>query len=263
MEFDWVQDSFGWAAATLTLFFIITPMIPFYQVIKGKLNYEDTPGPFVTLNYFNYFCWYLYGDLLYSFQLKYCNLVGAISCAILLCIYLYYEVKKYVADAILNFLILVSGSYMVYVSLTNIIDDDKIIGLICIGTYLLVLFFPAQLIYKVLREKNYYRIQFCSEWLSLLISSCWVIYGVLYDEIYIVIPQLIKIILSMIQITIFVNYRRKYPGIGEKENGSNVVFENTGNEENNKKDDNNIKEVEEDIQSNIKEKPVKIVGKIN
>ena len=55
MEFDWVQDSFGWAAATLTLFFIITPMIPFYQVIKGKLNYEDTPGPFVTLNYFNYF----------------------------------------------------------------------------------------------------------------------------------------------------------------------------------------------------------------
>jgi uncharacterized protein with PQ loop repeat len=267
MEYDWVQDTFGWAAAALTLFFIITPIIPFYNVIKGKLNFEDTPGQYITANYLNYFCWYLYGDLLYSFQLKYCNLVGTIVSGILLSIYLYYEVKKYTADAILNGLILVSGTYLIYVTLTNIIDDDKIIGTICIVTYLIVLAFPARIIIKVLRNKNYYIIQFCSSWLSMLISSCWVIYGVLYDEIYIVFPHIIKIILDMIQITIFVNYRRKYPSIriGDKEdmNGtSSTVFENNDNDIITKKEDSENKG-DDDANSNLKEKPVKIVEKMN
>ena len=265
MEYDWVQDTFGWIAAALTLFFIITPIIPFYNVIKGKLNFEDAPGQYVTANYLNYFCWYLYGDLLYSFQLKYCNLVGAIISGILLCIYLYYEVKKYTADAILNGLILVSGTYLMYVTLTNIIDDDKIFGTICIITYLIVLAFPVRIIIKVLRHKNYNIIQFCSSWLSMLISSCWVIYGVLYDEIYIAFPHIIKIILDMIQITIFVNYRKKYPSIGDREdtNGtSSTVFENNENDVITKKEDSEIKG-DDEANSNLKEKPVKIVEKIN
>lgn len=264
MEYDWVQDTFGWVAAALTLFFIITPIIPFYNVIKGKMNFEDTPGQYITANYLNYFCWYLYGDLLYSFQLKYCNLVGAITSGILLCIYLYYEVKKYTADAILNGLILVSGTYLIYVTLTNIIDDDKIIGTICIITYLILLAFPVRIIIKVLRHKNYNIIQFCSSWLSMLISSCWVIYGVLYDEIYIVFPHIIKIILDMIQITIFVNYRRKYPSIGEREdnNGtSSTVFENNENDGIKKEDSEN--KGDDEANSNLKEKPVKIIEKMN
>ena len=69
----------------------------------------------------------------------------------------------------------------------------------------------------------------------------------------------------MIQITIFVNYRRKYPSIGDREdtNGtSSTVFENNENDVTTKKEDSEIKG-DDEANSNLKEKPVKIVEKMN
>lgn len=69
----------------------------------------------------------------------------------------------------------------------------------------------------------------------------------------------------MIQITIFVNYRRKYPSIGDREdtNGtSSTVFENNENDVITKKEDSEIKG-DDEANSTLKEKPVKIVEKMN
>ena len=242
-----VQDSFGCIGAAITLFFIVTQIIPFYNVIKGKLNFEDTPWKFAALSYINCICWYLYGDLLYSFELKYCYFVGAILSCSYLCVYLFFEMKKDAVDTILNALLLISGSYMIYIAFTEMIDNDKIIGIICVGTYLLTFIFPIILIYRVLSQKNYCLINFHRECLSLFESICWVVYGVLFDEV------------DLTQIIIFLNFKKKYPRIGDKETNSNVVFDSVGNDESKKGD---ISVNEDETQSNLKEKPVKIIEKI-
>ena len=254
-----VQDSFGCIGAAITLFFIVTQIIPFYNVIKGKLNFEDTPWKFAALSYINCICWYLYGDLLYSFELKYCYFVGAILSCSYLCVYLFFEMKKDAVDTILNALLLISGSYMIYIAFTEMIDNDKIIGIICVGTYLLTFVFPIILIYRVLSQKNYCLINFHRECLSLFESICWVVYGVLFDEVFVVLPHVFKMVLDLTQIIIFLNFKKKYPRIGDKETNSNVVFDSVGNDESKKGD---ISVNEDETQSNLKEKPVKIIEKI-
>ena len=255
-----VQEIFGWVATGLTMCFYISPVIPFINVFRGKLGYEDTPAIIVSTSYVNCFCWYIYGDMIFSDQIKLCNLTGAISSLILMCIYLIFEVRQYPIDAILNALIIITGSYAAYRGLTVIIDDDAIVGKICNVTALIVFLSPIQLIYRVIKEKNYNLIPIYTACVSLFSTGCWITYGVFLSDYYVVFPNSIGMVLGIIQICVFLNYKRKYPSIGHTT--STIGIESTGNEEIKKEEDTTIKEDEEN-KKNVKEKPVKIVTKVD
>ena len=253
-----LEDAFGWVATCLTMCFYISPVIPFINVIKGKISYEDTPGVLVSASYVNCFCWYIYGDMIFSDQVKICNGIGAISSLCLICIYLVYEITKYTLDAILNALIILTGSYAVYRGLTIVVDDDAIIGKICNCTAIIVFLSPIQLIYRVFRENNnYHLIPIYTAWVSVFSTGCWIMYGILIKDIYILIPNIIGLILGIIQIVIYTIFKRKYPTIGERERDTSTIdIENNGIE--NSKEDSAIKG--EDDNNNTKGKPVKIMA---
>jgi hypothetical protein len=260
MEKNWTEESVGWIAFAFSSYFLLYPAIPFYNVLKGKLNYEDSPGAYATVNYLNCFCWFLYSEMLISDQIKIISGIGTVASGLFVLVYLYYEIRKYIVDAVLNALILCSGSYMIYLTLTVMIEDDAIIGKICSGTHCLVFYFPIRLIYKVLKEKNFMLIPFCQAWGSLFMSISWVVYGILITEIYVVFPHCINIILATVQIMLFLNYRRKYPIINGKDYSSSIGIEN----EELKKEESKVKEeINEDNDTNLKERPVKIVEKEN
>ena len=259
MEKNWTEESVGWIAFAFSSYFLLYPAIPFYNVLKGKINFEDSPGAYATVNYLNCFCWFLYSEMLISDQIKVISGIGMVASGLFVLVYLYYEIRKYIIDTILNALILGSGSYMIYLTLTVMIEDDAIIGKICAGTHCLIFYFPIRLIYKVLKEKNFMLIPFCQAWGSLLMSISWVVYGILITEIYVVFPHCINIILATVQIILFLNYRRKYPIINGKDFSSTIGIEN----DENKKDDKEKEGINEDNDAHIKERPVKIVEKEN
>lgn len=255
------REIFGWVATSLTMCFYISPVIPFIDLLKGKINYEDTPAVLVTTAYVNCLCWYIYGDVIFSTQIKMCNLIGAISSLILIFIYLVYELKKYAIDSILNAMIIITGTYAIYRGFTIVIEDDQIIGKICMGTACIVFLSPIQLIYRVMKEKNYNLIPKYTAWISLAATSCWVAYGIFILDINVMIPNFLGFILAIVQIVIFYSYKKKYPGIGERESVT-IGIESTENEKDKKEENSNIKE-DEDNSSDVKEMPVKIVSKID
>jgi hypothetical protein len=89
--------------------------------------------------------------------------------------------------------------------------------------------------------------------ISLCASIGWVIYGYGITERYVIYPNTIIIILSLIQIILYFIYRNKYPSFDERTVISTIGIEN----EDPKKDD-NIKNMDEETQPSIS-KPVKIV----
>ena len=252
------RESFGWIATCLTMCFYISPVIPFINVFRKKISYEDTPAIIVTTSYVNCLCWYIYGDMIYSNQIKYCNLIGAVSSLILVCIYLLFELKKYTLDAILNSLIIITGTYSIYRGFTLIIDDDDIIGKICIATSCIVFLSPIQLIYRVIKEKNYNLIPIYTAYVSLAATSCWVAYGIFITDINVIFPNIIGLVLAIIQVVIFQKYKKKYLGIGERDSTSTIGIESTENDKD-KKEDTTIKGTEE--QNDIEAKPVIIAEK--
>ena len=196
--------------------------------------------------------------MIYSNQIKYCNLIGAISSLILVCIYLLFELKKYTLDAILNTLIIITGTYSIYRGFTLIIDDDDIIGKICIATSCIVFLSPIQLIYRVIKEKNYNLIPIYTAYVSLAATSCWVAYGIFITDINVIFPNIIGLVLAIIQVVIFQKYKKKYLGIGERDSTSTIGIESTENDKD-KKEDTTIKGTEE--QNDIEAKPVIIAEK--
>ena len=251
-----LEDVFGWVATCLTMCFYISPIIPFINVFKGKLSYEDTPAVLVSASYVNCFCWYIYGDMIFSDQVKICNGIGAISSLCLICVYLVYEIRKYTLDAILNALIIITGSYAVYRGLTIVVDDDAIIGKICNCTAIIVFLSPIQLIYRVLKENNnYHLIPIYTAWVSIFSTGCWIMYGILIKDIYIMIPNVVGLLLGIVQIVIFMIFKRKYPTLSDRERDTSTI-----DIENNSIDDKKDYSKGDEENNNTKEKPVKILA---
>jgi hypothetical protein len=251
-----VQEAFGWLATGLSICGFISPIFPYLNVLRGRLSFEETPAVLVTTSYVNYFCWYVYGDMIFSDQIKYCYIIGSCINLVLMVIYLVYEIRRYLVDTILNTLILVTGTWALYRALTIIIDDDRIVGKICIGTSCIVFLNQVQIIYKVLKDRNYNLIPIYNCWIALFYSICWVVYGIFITDFYVVFPNSILIILSLVQVIIYVNFSRKYPPPGKTEFSSTIGIETTSNDEG-KKEETPIK-IDEENDVKGKEKPVKI-----
>ena len=116
-------------------------------------------------------------------------------------------------------------------------------------------------IIRVIKEKNYFLIPIYTAWISLIASSCWTTYGIYLYDFNVMFPNCVGVILAIVQILVYLNYKRKYPTIGEKDFTSTIGIENTYNDEG-KKDEITIKS-DEDVQNNSKDKPVKIVEKVD
>ena len=238
---DSKEDIIGWIATVVSMYFYINPIIPFIKVFKKKLKYEDTPIISITINYVNCLCWFVYGDMIYSHPIKYCHLIGGIICLIFIATYLIYEIRQYLLDAILNALIIFTGSWAAYRAFTMIIDDDLIIGKICIGTSCICILYQILLIFKVCKKKNYTLINIYNIWIGIAINVLWIIYGIIIRDYHMYIPNIIGIGFYILQIVLYCYYKKKYPYpiMDEKSSTSTIVNESTISKINKNEETNN------------------------
>lgn len=258
LEPDNTREFYGWVAALFSISFFLKPLRPYLKLVQGKIDFKNSPAFFVTVNYINCICWYIYSDLISSRQIKCINLIGSIVNFILIFVYLFYEIRVYTIDAILNGLIIIIGTYALYRGFTVILEDDEAVGNICLGTHFIALLSPFALIVKVIRKKNYNLIPIHMEWISLSASISWITYGVYLLNYNIILPNLISFIFGIILIIIYVVYSQKYHGINEFESSETLDIETN---ENNKKRGDEITTItiDEDVEKeNKKAKPVKI-----
>jgi uncharacterized protein with PQ loop repeat len=194
--------------------------------------------------------------MIFSDQVKISNCISAGICLMLMLIYLGYELKKYLIDSILNTLILVTGSWAVYRALTIVIDDDRVVGDICIGTTLIIFIFPLQIMYKVFKEKNYNLIPVLSSIIYLFSCLFWFLYAIFIKDFYLAFPNILGVILSSSEIALYLNCKKKYPGIGERDTIGTIDIVTGANDD--KKEETPIK-----IDEQGEGKPVEIVNKLD
>ena len=255
---DKTREFYGWIAAILSIFSLFIPFGPFIKLMNGKTNFKNSPAFYVTTAYISNVCWYIYGDLISSKQIKCINCFSAIFNFILIFIYLYYEIKVYPIDSVLNGLIIIIGSYALHRGLVTIVEDKDAVGNICMGTHFVSLLSPLVLIVKVIKKKNYKLIPIYLIWISLSSSISWVAYGVFLVNIYIICPNIAAFFLGVILIIIYVVYSHKYEGIIDFNSSETLDIEAN---EKNEGDEITTITIDEDVEKkNKKAKPVKIVN---
>lgn len=255
MLMDIIQKTFGWLAACININFYISPLTSFINIIKGKMNYEDTPGLYITTSYLNCLIWYIYGKMLSNNPIKISYMISGIFTLILMFIYLIFESKKYLCDSILNTFFIVTGTWAIYRALILIIGKIKIVGYIGIGTTLLMYLSPIQKLYKILKRKNYNLIPVFSSWRYLFTSIFWLIYSVFLKNIYLAIPNSLGIIFSLFSIFINICFKRNSSGFPKRDSNGSINIVVGGNDEN-KKEEIPIK-LDDDAPAQNDEKQVK------
>ena len=255
-----IKEIFGWLGCGFNILYYLFQYPPFIRLLKGKLNFEETPVFFITSCYINCFIWYIYGVMALNDQIKYSNLIAGIVSLVFIAIYLNYEIEKYLIDSILNAMILFTGTIAFYRIFVMVYDEIKIVAEVCIGTILFMNIYPIIILFKVIRDKNYILIPIYSACIYLFSCLFWIAYGFLAHDNYIIFPNFIGIILSFIQIFAYLFFKSKYPLIGDKGIASSTIgIEVSENEET--KIENIF--INEDNLKNIKEKPVKIIKNVH
>ena len=259
-----LQETFGWVSSIITMTTFISPIIPFINVFKGKLKYENTPTLLIGTGYCYCVAWYCYGLYYENSQLKFCNMVGIIIYLFLIIIYLAYETKKYLFDAILNALILFNGTWAAYKAIGGFMTDLELLENICIGATCAFNICPLILIYKVIKEKNYKVIPEFTAIVTISGGICWIIYGIMKANNFFANCQILGIILSVAQIIISKIYKKKYPIVEQIHENPTIDFEiartdDVSNKNENSSDDKTDEDDEETVK--IKRKPAVIASK--
>jgi len=252
------QNIFGYVATVLSSCFYLSLSIPFFNVLRCKLNYEYTPIIFIDTIYVDALTWYIYADKIVCNQLKLCNTIGGCCSLLLIVIYLGFELRKYLIDSILNCLILILGSLVIHKGLTIVIEDADMIGKVCIGTKVITFIIPIILTFRVIKEKNYRLISFSTTTTYMMSCIGWFLYGKASFDINIMIPNCIGVVLCFIQFIVYVNFKRKYPTYSPS---ATIGIESGSTEY--KKDESSTMNIDEESQEKAREKPVKIVTRID
>ena len=191
-------------------------------------------------------------------QIKYSNLISGIISLFFIGIYIIYEIQKYLIDSILNALILFTETIAFYRLFVMVYEEIEMVGQVCIGTTCFMNIYPIIILFKVIRDKHYVLIPIYSANIYLLPCLIWIVYGFLSKDNYIIIPNLIGISLSFIQIIVYLIYKSIYPLIGDKSNASSTIdIELSENEQTKIEESTSL--FNEDSLKDIKEKPIKIL----
>lgn len=249
----------GYAAIGLSTCFYICLSIPFFHVLRCKQNFEFTPIGLINTVYVDCVAWYIYGSKLSCDEIMLGHKIGACCSLLLIIIYLGFELKKYLIDTILNALILILGTLVLHKGLTVVIEDSNIVGKICIGTKLITFCIPLLEMSRVFKDRNYKHISLNNTLFCLAASLAWGIFGKCANDMNAMCANCLAVILCLVQLCVRFNYKRKYANPGEI---TTIGIESTSNDES-KKEEISDMNIDEESQEKGKEKPVRIVTKIN
>ena len=176
----------------------------------------------------------------------------------LMAVYLGFEVKKYTVDMILNVLILILGTLVIQKGLYVIVEDIDVVGKICILTKLITFFNPMLLLYQVFKDKNFGLISLRNTSLYCISSLAWIVFGKTMRDTNLILANLCAFFLCLVQIFVIFYFKRRYSGY----KSNTIGIESSQVEEVKKEENAPIGNFEEDKQDKGKEKPVKIVTKV-
>ena len=207
---------FGWVGNALALYFYIAPIVPFVKVIKGEMTWKQSPGVLLLCSFLNCILWSDYGLITNQFLLYLANGLGGTITLIYITIFLIHVAdRKVLLSLFYNFFLIccIVEIYFVFYYLVPF----KVTGIIANIFNVLMYAAPGEKIYQICKGASYQLIPIWSTIGGTACSTSWMCYGFYQNDYYVVIPNALGVLASIVQIVIFVIYRRKQKNKAQSE----------------------------------------------
>ena len=207
---------FGWVGNALALYFYIAPIVPFVKVIKGQMTWKQSPGVLLLCSFLNCILWSDYGLITNQFLLYLANGLGGTITLIYITIFLIHVAdRKVLLSLFYNFFLIccIVEIYFVFYYLVPF----KVTGIIANVFNVLMYAAPGEKIYQICKGASYQLIPIWSTIGGTACSTSWMCYGIYQKDIYVVIPNALGVLASIVQIVIFIIYRQKQKNKAQSE----------------------------------------------
>lgn len=208
-EEDLLGEILGWAGVTISTYFFIAPVVPYYKLIKGKITYHEVPSILLICSLLNCFLWADYGLLKGNSQQYAANGIGGSITLIFTTILLIHIAERKFLKALLYNLFLIACVVEIYFFFYYIVDVE-ITGIIVIVFNILMYAAPAEKIYTICKTGNYKLIPIFSTIGAFAGSACWLYYGLYKSDMPTIVPNALGLANGIFQVIIYIVYRKKY-----------------------------------------------------
>ena len=195
---------------SLTIIINILPVISFINFFSNKASFDRIPIARIVGNYINSISFFFYSAIIFNIETRFTNLLSAIISFILIIIYFYLELSRYLIDSILNFIILIVGTSCCHLWLSKIIIQEMYVGRIYMITNLTSIFIQMQYIFNGIYKKDYSLIPITYDCISFTSYFSWIIYGFLIRDFYLKTTNSICCFICLIQILLYFYYRNEF-----------------------------------------------------
>ncbi|XP_058460473.1 sugar transporter SWEET1 isoform X2 [Malaya genurostris] len=201
-----LKDILAMSATISTVLQFLTGSVICHRYIRKKSTGETSGFPFIS-GFLSCFLWLKYGILTREHTVIFVNTIGS-------CLFFSYTVIYFTFSVNKRIVIrqtLAVGSFILICTLYSAYETDvdkiiRVIGLVCCCVGVLFFASPLTKLAHVIRTKNTESLPFPIIVASFFVSLQWFIYGLLIDDRFIQIPNLLGCILSSIQLFLYVMY---------------------------------------------------------
>ena len=215
-----IIEVFGLLSAIFSIILYFSPFPKYIKLCKRQIKYMFTPNLKIFGNYITCNNWLLYGYLLNNKYFMFCFLTGQFLSLICIFIFLLSLAKVKILKSLLFAGILLAYTPISYLLFVVIINDNDVIGYICAGFSLIFILDPILLIKRVIKYRNHRIISINLCLLKLISTICWIIYGFMIINFYVIIPNFFGLVLSLVLIFMWKILKKRKPAIEEVANYS-------------------------------------------
>ncbi|KAI6216053.1 Sugar transporter SWEET [Aphelenchoides besseyi] len=203
--------------ATTSTFALFLCGLQICQRIRQRGSTDGTSvAPFL-LTLISCTCWLGYGELRKDQTIIFVNGVGFTVQAI----YLYYYYIKTRSKSLLNRLLFLElviaiGTYWFIYSDVSKEEKENLLGLVCMILNVSSIGSPLLDVGQVVRTKSTESLPFLLCAGNMAVSLQWVVYGILVDDFYMKVPNSIAVLISAVQLSLFIIYPSDHRVVHQK-----------------------------------------------
>ena len=259
MGFDAVGIYFGWVGTVIsTIFYVTGPAPPYLRLIQGKVSVNDVPGLLLVFTYFNCILWVGYGIRDNQFVVWLPVFIGGIATLIYISIFLVFYFEKKFIHSFVSIVLVLNLTFEVFWVFYFMIKSVRLVGMICVVFNILMCAGTLEKSARVVKTHNYNLIQILSTFIMLINNICWVIYGIGYGDLNLIVPNTLGVFFQVVAICLYTFCRLKYPEAGKIQSNEGEGVDNKNNENEGKLNNSKISSQTEEKHINIKDEVLNV-----
>ena len=211
---QFIGDAFFWFGTCFSMIFYMAPAQPYSRLVKKEVTINDVPYYLIIFSYLNCISWIAYGIRKEQYKPVVCNTVGAILSLVFIMVFFAYYNNLNVKKSLFHILIILNFSLEFFWIFYFIIKNVIFLGYICMILNIFMYIGTIEKIDRVISSHNYHLIPILSATLMFINAICWVVYGVAYKDLNIIIANICGFFIEIIAIVMWCYLRNKYPNAG-------------------------------------------------